>query len=75
MAKKLKFGEFPGFKACIAMLRKHDHQISEDGYFWLMPRVDQYLEELIIEFKKEENHRIAYWLLELIAEIKITAIS
>jgi hypothetical protein len=71
MVKRVKDDEFPGFKACVSMMRKHQPEIHEAGYFLLLPRVNEHLDELVAEYKCEivsRNRRgreIEYWLLEL----------
>jgi len=61
---------FPGFKKCMAMMRKRDPQTQEDGFHWLLPHAGEHVHELIEEFGKEENHGLRCWLLELIGSAK-----
>jgi HEAT repeat protein len=51
-------------------MRKHDPQTREDGFHYLLPRVDEYLDALIAEFRKESEHGLRRWLLELIGHSK-----
>jgi hypothetical protein len=57
---------FPGFKKCMAMMRKRDGQTQEDGFHWLLPHAGEYVHELIEEFGKEEDFGLRCWLLELV---------
>jgi hypothetical protein len=60
-------GKFPGFQQCIAMLHKHtDPAAQEDAFAWLTLRVEEYLDDLIAEFNKEQNHAIGGLLLQII---------
>jgi hypothetical protein len=47
--------KFPGFKKCMAMMRKHDGQTQEDGFHWLLPHAGDFVRELIEEFKNEKD--------------------
>ena len=60
--------EFPGFEACIKMLHDPDPMTHEGGHIWLMSRVEEFRNDLIKEFKRPENHTVAYCILELITE-------
>ena len=62
---------FPGFKRCMAMMRKHNPQTQEDGFYFLHSRANEYIDELIIEFRDEtKNFGLRWWLLELIGEAR-----
>jgi HEAT repeats len=61
---------FPGFKKCMAMMRKHDPQIQEDGFHWLLPYAGDYVQELIEEFSNEKGHGLRCWILELVGSAK-----
>jgi len=61
---------FPGFKQCMAMMRKRDGQTQEDGFHWLLPHAGEYVHELIEEFGKENDLGLRCWLLELIGPAK-----
>ena len=50
------------------MMRKRDAATQEDGFHWLLARAREILPELIIEFRKERDHGLRCWLLELIGE-------
>jgi hypothetical protein len=52
------------------MMRKHNPQIQEDGFHWLLHRAEQHVEELIEDFTREEEHGLKCWLLELIGEAR-----
>jgi hypothetical protein len=62
--------KFPGFKKCMAMMRKRDGQTREDGFYWLLPHAGEYVHELIEEFAKEEDLGLRCWLLELIGSVR-----
>ena len=61
---------FPGFKKCMAMMRKRDPQTQEDGFHLLLPHAGAHVQELIEEFSKEKAHGLRCWLLELIGSAK-----
>jgi hypothetical protein len=61
---------FPGFPKYMAMMRRHDPQIQEDGFHWLLPHAGEHVHELIAEFGKEEDFGLQCWLLELIASAR-----
>lgn len=58
--------KFPGFKTCMAMMRKRDGQTREDGFHLLLPHASEYVHELIEEFRTEKDFGLRCWLLELI---------
>ena len=62
--------KFPGFKKCMAMMRKRNPQTQEDGFHWLLPHAAEYVTELIEEFGKEQDFGLRCWLLELIGAAK-----
>jgi len=63
--------QFPGFAKCLQMMRKRDPQTQEDGFHWLRPRANEFVEELIAEFRAEKKERgLRCWLLELIGEAR-----
>jgi hypothetical protein len=62
--------KFPGFKKCMEMMRKHNPGTREDGFHWLLPHAGEYLQELIEEFKHEDDPGLKCWLLELIGAAK-----
>lgn len=61
---------FPGFKKCMAMMRKRDSMTQEEGFRWLLPHAAEHLPELIEEFGKEKDHGLRCWLLELIGSAR-----
>jgi len=62
--------KFPGFKACMKMMRSRDPQVQEDGFHSLLPHASEFVEQLIAEFYAEEKHGLRCWLLELLGESK-----
>ena len=58
---------FPGFKKCMAMMKKGRGQTMEDGFHWLLPHATEHVHELIEAFGKEKNHGLRSSILELIA--------
>lgn len=61
---------FPGFKKCMEMMRKHDPQTKEDGFYSLLPHAGGYIRELIAEHDREHDLGLRCWLLELIGSAK-----
>jgi hypothetical protein len=61
---------FPGFTACLRMMRKRNPQTREDGFHWLLPRASEFVLELMEEFRRESEHGVRCWLLELIGEAR-----
>jgi hypothetical protein len=61
---------FPGFKACLAMMRKHDPQTMEDGFHLLREHVSDFVDELVAELRAETAHGLRCWLLELLGEAR-----
>jgi hypothetical protein len=61
---------FPGFAACLRMMRKRNPQTKEDGFHWLRPRAAEFVEALMAEFRGESDHGLRCWLLELIGEAR-----
>src|SRR6185369_11252742 len=62
--------KFPGFDACMQMMRKRDPQLQEDGFWYLLPHAHEYVDELMAEFHKETDHGLRCWLLELIGHAR-----
>ncbi len=62
---------FPGFKKCMAMMRKRDPQTQEDGFHWLLAHAGEHVHELIEQFGQEKDHGLRCWLLELIGSAKL----
>src|SRR5687767_10911182 len=48
--------QFPGYKKCLALMRKHNPQLREDGFHALLPHAADHLAELIREFHTEADH-------------------
>ncbi len=63
--------KLPRFAACMAMMRKHDAAIQEDGFQTLLPHAAHFIEELLSEFALEKHSDgLRCWLLELIGDAK-----
>ncbi len=54
-------------------MRKHDPQLKEEGFGYLLSRSHDYVDALIAEFQAERDHGLRCWLLELIGEARSTA--
>lgn len=52
------------------MMRRHDPQVREDGFHWLLPRVTEFVEPLLGEYRHETDHGLRCWLLELLGETR-----
>jgi len=65
--------KFPGFNECMRLMRKHDPQLKEEGFGYLLSRSHDYVDALIAEFQAERDHGLRCWLLELIGEARSTA--
>src|SRR5438876_6374956 len=63
---ELRTQKFPGYRACLAMMRKHNPQTSEDGFYFLLPHAADHVDDLMAEFQKEKDHGLRCWFLELI---------
>ena len=61
---------FPGFAGCLRMMRERDPPTQEEGFHWLLPRAAEFVEPLMAEFRREQDHRLRCWLLELIGEAR-----
>jgi hypothetical protein len=59
---------FPGFQRCMWMMRRHNPQTQEEGFGALRPRAREHVQELIHEFRTENDHGLRCWLLELIGD-------
>ena len=62
----MRASTFPGYRACLAMMRKHSPQTSEDGFHFLLPHAAEHIDELLADFQAEKEHGLRCWLLELI---------
>lgn len=58
------------FKECLALMRKNDPQLAEDGFHFLRPQAKEHINKLIKSFENEESYSIRCWLLELIGEAR-----
>lgn len=59
---------FPGFRGCMNMLRNRKNaMVQEDAYFWLLPRVNEFVEPLLAELDAEDDPRMRGWILELLS--------
>ena len=59
---------FPGFKGCMNMLRnRKSAMVQEDAYFWLLPRVNEFVDPLLAELDAEDDPRMQGWILELLS--------
>lgn len=61
---------FPGFAGCMRMMRRHDPQVQEDGFYWLLSRAGDFVELLAAEYRHEPDHGLRCWLLELLGEAR-----
>lgn len=61
---------FPGYEKCLALMRKHDPQLQEDGFHALLPHAAEHVDALVRDFRAERERGLRAWLLELIAEAK-----
>ena len=61
-ARRLSFAE------CICLMHRHDPQVREDGFAALRSQVHEYVDQLMAEFRNENDHGLRCWLLELISE-------
>lgn len=61
---------FPGFEQCLQMMRSKVATIQEDGFHFLAPRAEDYLDDLIAALRSEEDSYLKGWLLGIIGEAK-----
>jgi len=61
---------FRGYDECLALMRKHDPQLREDGFHQLLPHATECLDSLMRDFVHETDHGLRCWLLELVAEAR-----
>jgi hypothetical protein len=61
-----KNARFPGYEKCLALMRKHDPQLMEDGFGLLLPHASAHIDALMRDFREETDHGLRCWLLELI---------
>ena len=62
--------KFPGFKKCMAMMRKSNPQTLENGFHWLQARAREHVRDLIEAFGEEDDLSVRCCLLELIGSAK-----
>jgi hypothetical protein len=52
----------------MTMLRnRKSAMVQEDAYFWLLPRVGEFVEPLLAELDAEDDPRMRGWILELLS--------
>jgi len=62
---------FPGFAACMRLMRERSPAAQEEGFHALLPRAAEFVEPLIEEFRAERRDMgLRRWLLELIGEAR-----
>src|SRR6185312_2694678 len=59
---------FPGFEACLTMIKSRDGALAEAGFQLMRPHASEYVDQLITAFWEAESPGLQYWLLELIGE-------
>lgn len=64
----MKTARFPGYRRCLAMMRRRDPLIQEAGFQLLLPHAAEHVRALIGEFRRERDSGLRCWLLELVAE-------
>ncbi len=64
MPKKGSY-EFPGFAACVNMMRSRKAWIWEDGYQYLLPRAREYFAQLCALLETEESVELKSGILDL----------
>ena len=60
----------PTFNESLALMRKRNPQLAENGFHHLRPRAKECLPQLIEAFRNEEVRSVRCWLLELIGEAR-----
>ena len=68
--RHLAKAKFPGFDKCLQMMRSHDGEMREDGFWWIEQHASQCVSELVAAFGDEENAGLRSGLIELIAAAK-----
>jgi hypothetical protein len=62
---------FPGFGVCMRMLRNRKKSMAqEEAYFWLLPRVGEFVDPLLAEMDVEDDPHMQGWILELLSAAK-----
>src|SRR5690348_1753594 len=52
------------------LMRSRDPHVCEDGFALAREHAAELVDELIVEFAREENHGLRCWLLELIGQAR-----
>ncbi|GIF46499.1 hypothetical protein DFJ67_8354 [Asanoa ferruginea] len=58
------------FARALRLMRRRDPQLAEDGFQRLRGIAAEHVDALIDEFRRETDHGVRCWLLELIAEAR-----
>ncbi|MEV0649848.1 HEAT repeat domain-containing protein [Phytomonospora sp. NPDC050363] len=58
------------FRDAMRLMRKHDPQLAEDGFWALAPVAGEHVAELMEEFAVEKDRGLRCWLLELVEKAK-----
>ncbi|MFI7598985.1 HEAT repeat domain-containing protein [Actinoplanes sp. NPDC049681] len=58
------------FERALRLMRRHDPQLAEDGFQRLSEIAGAYVDQLIVEFGRETDHRLRCWLLELLGQAR-----
>ena len=60
----------PDVKHCMALMRKQNSNLQEEGFHLLLPHAAKFVDELIAEFRAETDQGLKCWLLELIGHAR-----
>jgi hypothetical protein len=58
------------FDRALESMRSPDPQHRETGFDFLREHADTYVDDLVAEFGKEQDHGLRCWLLELVSEAR-----
>ncbi|HEY6080641.1 MAG TPA: HEAT repeat domain-containing protein [Polyangiaceae bacterium] len=58
------------YDQCLALMRKHDPQLQEEGFHALLQHAAAHVDALMTDFGRETDHGLRCWLLELIGEAR-----
>jgi hypothetical protein len=58
------------FARALLLMRRRDPQLAEDGFQRLRGIAAEHVDRLIDEFRRETDHGVRCWLLELIAQAR-----
>ena len=62
------------FHEAMRLMRSHDPQSREYGFYQLLPHAADHLDELVMQFEQEtDDHGLRCWLLELIGAARSPA--